>query len=848
MAVPSEGQAKIELLERLVKRERTARKQAERLLDAKSIELFDVNQELRALAKDLEARVEMRTVSLEIQNTQLSALLENILIGVVYEGQSSGGLLYNPAICSLLGLNASDFDSASSVAQIFRQLGDASSDPELLEQLDYLSSLRAEAHDIDLYFSEDRQLVVDRIPVFVGDLYRGALWTLRDVTDDRRQAAFLEDAREQAEAGARAKSTFLANMSHEIRTPLNGICGMARLLRGEPLNNVAQDYVRAIQMSGDSLLHVLNDILDFSKVEANQLELETVEFEMSHVLDSTFAVLQSQAKSKSGRFDFVYPEAHLPRLSGDPSRLSEILVNLLGNALKFADGGDIVLSASVKALGAKQAVVELVVKDAGIGMTPEQVERVFQPFSQADSSTSRRFGGTGLGLTICRDLSELMGGSLTVESEAGVGSAFTLQMPYELADPQAHLPDRSIDAGDRVVVSTSSDVFFDSVRTILAKVGVCAQRADGEAELQQRLALSGRGHSLVIYDRVEADAHGWDDLEPSFEGELRRLVVCRKPHRFLPRTQYEQALDYPFSRFKMLSAVHMLMEASLPPGLFDHYDEYESEAVDLTGLRILMAEDNVINQKVGRITIERFGAAVDLASNGLEAVEMIQRFNYDLVLMDIRMPDMDGVEATERIRDLGYDLPVYALTADAMKGDRERFIAAGMSGYLSKPLVEKDLIEILVAEKSRVSGGPGESVATAVEAVESTRAAAEGAREFVEGDDAIILELDRFKELLGGDMEIVGSILGEFIDCAEVYYAEAKAAFEKGDYAVTRSRFHKLAGSCASVFASQLRLYALRGEQLMIDEVYDVATVATLFAAIESGLPKLRVEIEQVTN
>jgi CheY-like chemotaxis protein len=230
-------------------------------------------------------------------------------------------------------------------------------------------------------------------------------------------------------------------------------------------------------------------------------------------------------------------------------------------------------------------------------------------------------------------------------------------------------------------------------------------------------------------------------------------------------------------------------------------------------------------------------------------VELIQGFSYDLILMDIRMPEMDGVEATRRIRDLGFTLPIHALTADAMKGDRERFLEAGMNGYLSKPLVERELIDLLSGVQSKVNGEESKPLGEEVDSCAVTQATVEAPqaeRSFVEGDDVMVLDVDSFQELLGGDMEIACSILDEFIECAELYYAEAKAALEVGDYEVARSRFHKLAGSCASVFASQLRIYSLRGEKLMVDKVYDEATLMPLLAAIESGLPKLRAEIEHI--
>ena len=782
-------------------------------------------------------------MSVQTQNSQLTALLETIRVGVIFERSAPGQLIYNPMVCEMLGLSAADFDRAHTAAAVFAQLRDASAVPALAERMDYLLSLSAEAYNIEVQFADEQFFLFDRIPVYVGQNYRGALWTVRDISEEKRRGAILEEARMQAEAGARAKSTFLANMSHEIRTPLNGICGMARLLRNEVMDETARDYVRGIQMSADSLLHVLNDILDFSKVEANQLEVEMVDFDLAHVLDSTFAILRSQAAEKPGRFDFIYPELRLPRLKGDPSRLSEILLNLLGNALKFTLDGSVHLSTRVLSVASDRVELELLIADTGIGMTPQELQRVFKPFSQADSSTSRRFGGTGLGLTICRDLAKLMGGALSVESEFGVGSTFTVQMPYTPGDRQVAPPVSALHPAARVYVCTAVETFFQSVESMLATAGIAVERLAAGPSAASQVQLGGAAEALVIVDCIDGDTSARAALDALRADGVRCLAVCRKaPAEGAAGQEY---INYPFSRYKMLSTLHAQFGVELPQSIFEQRDVTQLETVDLSGLRVLLAEDNIINQKVARITIEGFGAEVDVAGNGVEALELLDRFSYDLILMDVRMPEMDGVEATRRIRAQGFNLPIYALTADAMKGDRERFLHAGMNGYLSKPLVEKELVELLSSERANFSDAPAAPEASSAAAPQASEAAPEAAlpRQLL---DAEVLDLASFQQLLDGDMDIVVSILNEFIDSAEQGFDEGRAAFEAGDHATARARFHKLAGSCASVYALQLRGFALHSERLLIEDVTDQATFAPLLKAMAAALPLLRAEIEAV--
>ncbi len=806
------------------------------------------NGDLLWISRDETERIST-LMSVRTQNSQLTALLENIRIGVIFEGSAEASLIHNKHAGYLLGLTEFDFASETVATGLFERIKARSDDAKYLRQIDLLMQLGNDESSAELQFDEDVFFVFDRIPVYVEKDYRGALWTIRDVSEERLRGAVLEEAKLQAEAGARVKSAFLANMSHEIRTPLNGICGMARLLNRERLSSTSREHVLAIQTSADSLLHILNDILDFSKVEAGQIDLEVVEFDLAKVFDTTFSILRSKAVEQGVRFDFIYPSIDFPLVYGDPSRLEQILLNLLGNALKFTLQGSVNLVARLIASNSSELVISITIQDTGIGMSVEELGKIFQPFSQADSSISRRFGGTGLGLSICRNLIQLMGGTLSVDSDPGLGSCFTIKMVYEPATTSRVLEVNSrVPENQDIWLITKSDSLFYSIQSILDYSDFHVRRFSTVSEVVEELAsLADFGSVLLILDR------SFDtDYIPEFDLEIESLL----PYKFRlivlvndtaksdePQIGFN-ILNYPFSRYGFLNSVYSIFDCELPLGLF-HSSEFDSaEPIQLSGLRVLLAEDNIINQKVGRLTIEGFGAEVDIAANGVEVLKLLENFEYDVVLMDIRMPEMDGVEACKRIRALGKQLPIYALTADAMKGDRERFIESGMNGYLSKPLNEKELLRLLMDNhlsyqvSSSEGGGSPENESLSVQA-ESF---------YLFGLDAPILDEGSLREIGGDNFSVIVSLLGEFIDLADQSFHDGKSAFEAQDWHTTRAHFHKLAGSCAAVCALQLQNFALSLERALMGDSPDQAFCKSVFFSSEAGLSSLRVEIERIQN
>ena len=547
------------------------------------------------------------------------------------------------------------------------------------------------------------------VPITVSEERVGSLAIYHDITE-------LDRARTEAEEASRAKSEFLANMSHEIRTPMNGVMGMLELALETQLTTEQKDFLETSLHSAEALLAILNDILDFSKIEAGKLDLERINFQLRNTVEDVAYTLAARAQDKGLEIACLINPDITSNLRGDPGRLRQVLVNLVGNAIKFTHQGEIVIQAESIQETDSDAVVHFSVQDTGVGISPERQAAVFDRFTQADGSTTRKYGGTGLGLTISKQLVEAMGGKIGVESTPGVGSIFWFDIKFEKQPPEKRGGTAPLSFAGPVNMSAARILVIDDNQTnrlILTKnveaMGCRVEAVSSGAKGLESLRNAHRAgdpYHVVLLDMQMPGMDGEQTAraiksDPAVK-DVKILILTSMGHRGdaarLEALGCSGYLLKPVKQQMLFDAVITVLgrEKEESPGLITRHVLAEQRK---SNLRLLLAEDNPINQKVAVTVLQKAGYSVDAVDNGLDALTKVKNNQYNAVLMDVQMPVMDGFEATQQIREWererGTHIPIIAMTAHAMQGDRERCLEAGMDDYITKPLQPKVLFSAL---------------------------------------------------------------------------------------------------------------------------------------------------------
>ena len=663
--------------------------------------------DLERANRELEARVEARTRELAEREAYFRAIFENTGVGIVTRGPDRRVLGVNDAYLDFLGYTREEIVSLDGSAFLM---------PEDLQHVRE-SVARLESGDLSTYATERRYRRKDGAIRWAGvvtsairdpdDHLIATVTMVADTTERKRMEDELREAREAAEEATRVKSMFLANMSHEIRTPMNAIIGMSHLALKTDLNPRQKDYVQKIHNAGTALLGIINDILDFSKIEADKLVIENVDFDLEEVMSNVSIVIGEKLFDKGLELVFDVDPHVPPRLIGDPIRIGQILTNLVSNAVKFTESGEVQLKVLVAETYAEKVKIEFSVRDTGIGMTPEQVARMFQPFTQADGSITRRYGGTGLGLTICKRLVEMMGGSIGIESKPGSGSTFSFTAWFGLgADSERRRVVPESLNGARVLVVDDNPAAREVLADRLARLPfVVDQVASGEEAVTVVQQVSGSlPYSIVFMDWQMPGMSGVAAARAikAVAGTVPApaIIMVTAFGRDDVRQEAEAAhldgfLVKPVSASSLVDAIIRVFapeRAAEQPAMAgaSHYD--------FENVQVLLAEDNEINQQIAVELLEGAGVKVEVVCDGEEAVCRLQEGrHYDAVLMDLQMQNMDGFAATRAIRNEARfaSLPVIAMTAHAMAEERERCLAAGMNDHIGKPIDPEVLYQTL---------------------------------------------------------------------------------------------------------------------------------------------------------
>ena len=786
-------------------------------------------------------REERAIVSLSIANNRMSALMAAAPEGII-GGDGAGRITFaNEAAVAMVGYSLSEL-----VGQFMHQLIHHSrpdGSPYPMEQcpmhIARVQSGRCMVSDEVFWHKDGTSFPVEYevAPMAENGGESGLVIIFRDISSRRQAEEALQAAKDNAELANRSKSEFLANMSHEIRTPMNAVMGLTQLALETELTPKQENYLQKVKGASSALLGIINDILDYSKIEAGRMDLEQTQFYMEEVLRDVFHLFASAAEAK-GIEVIVEIDPDVPlSLIGDPLRLGQVFNNLVGNSIKFTESGEIHVHVELVEGNDDIVIVRCAVRDTGIGLSREQAERLFQPFTQADGSITRRYGGTGLGLTISRNLVQLMGGDISISSKQGQGSTFAFHAQFGRGPERRGLAARQDLSGLRALVVDDHKVVAEILANMLRSWNCDAQASTDGAEtvsLIRQAESAGRPFDLLVLD--------W--LMPQMDG----LVVVRaieeaiasgslkRPHTILIVTghgkdeimglagplQLDGIVLKPVIPSRFLSTILRRFHPSLvltPEASEVEQTPYEI-AQPICGASILLVEDNELNQEVAREFLEKAGLRVTIASSGAEGVELAGRGGFDAVLMDLQMPVMDGFEASRQIRALpqGGEIPIIAMTAAAMEADRQECFVAGMNDHVSKPIVPRLMLSTLL--KWVKPGQRDHTPPPPVPQAQHVFPHIPG----IDGDDVSLR--------LAGNLSLFQSLLTRLVEQFDQIVPHAQAEIAAGNREDAARLVHTLRGISANVSATALAAAAAQAETAIRDG--DDEALPTRFAELES--------------